>query len=107
MIRVFLQLSQITLLKALMIFNLFIFQFGHSSGVLMHLGAKHNYIMEFAPPDVLEQLNQLGVNWICTITKKVSNFLYRRFKNGADKLGLLEFSEEVREKVVIIYLSIK
>jgi hypothetical protein len=39
-----------------------LFQFGHSSGVLMHLGAKHNYIMEFAPPDVLEQLNQLGVN---------------------------------------------
>ena len=29
----------------------------------MHLGAKHNYIMEFAPQDVQDQLNQLGVNW--------------------------------------------
>ena len=38
-------------------------QFGHSSGVLMHLGAKHNYIMEFAPQNVQEQLRQLGVDW--------------------------------------------
>lgn len=37
-------------------------QFGHSSGVLMHLGAKHNYIMEFAPQNVQEQLRQLGVD---------------------------------------------
>lgn len=30
----------------------------------MHLGAKHNYILEFAPQNVIEQLQQLGVNWL-------------------------------------------
>jgi len=43
----------------------------------MHLGAKHNYIMEFAPQNVQEQLRQLGVDWTPALAEQSGPFRQR------------------------------
>ena len=88
-------------------------QFGHSSGVLMHLGAKHNYIMEFAPQNVQEQLRQLGVDWgepggYRTFAGIVDNLksveLCRKTKTVSHQLRSLGATNKKKKIVLVLFL---